>query len=76
MVLETNAINLFDDSKLYILSSCEIVGKHPNEEEANTYDIRKDTPVFMSVKKDRDLSEEYTVYLKNSNMYFRNDYTL
>ena len=62
-------------SEYLIFFSCDVVGKHPNEEEATIYDIRRDTPVFMSVKKDRNLTEFYTIYLKNCNIYFRNDYS-
>jgi hypothetical protein len=71
--------------KLYALATCralpinnfycstELVGKYPSEIEAETFDISSDIPVFMNGK---DLSENYTKYLKNSNGYFQNNYKI
>ena len=44
----------------YSYHSLEVVGKHPNQVEASTYDISRDIPVFMSVEADPDVSEEYS----------------
>ena len=54
--------------------SLEVVGKHPSQVEAETYEISRDLPVFMSVENDVDISEEYTNYLRACNTYFTNDY--
>ena len=51
------------------------MGKHPSDVEAGTYDIMRDAPVFMSVKSDPYLTDEYSNYLKKCNNYFRNDYS-
>ena len=38
--------------------------------EADTYDISRDMPVFMTVGENGDTSEGYTKYLKKCNAYF------
>ena len=52
----------------------ELVGKHPTQTEAATYDISRDLPAFISIKERQLLTDEYTKYLKNSNAYFNNMY--
>ena len=46
------------------------MGKNPSQEEADTYDISRDMPVFMTVGENSDTSEGYTKYLKKCNTYF------
>ena len=60
---------------LHTIFSCEVVGKHPSDTEAETYDIRKDVPVFLSVKDEPYVTDDYCNYLKRCNNYFRNDYS-
>jgi hypothetical protein len=52
----------------------EYVGKYPSDEEATIYEISPELPVFMCVSDDKDTSEDFTKYLKNSNTYFNNNY--
>ena len=54
--------------------SLEVVGKHPSQVEAETYEISRDLPVFMSVEDDQDISEDYTKYLRACNTYFSSNY--
>ena len=65
-------ISVYNFSYLYL--SLEVVGKHPNQVEASTYDISRDIPVFMSVEADPDVSEEYSKYLTACNTYFSLNY--
>ena len=50
------------------------MGKYPDDEEAEIYDISRDFPVFMSVADKRNNSEEYVKYLKKTNVYFEKNY--
>lgn len=50
------------------------MGKHPNETEAETYDISRDLPVFMSVGSEQTLTDGYTKYLAECNVFFENQY--
>ena len=61
--------------EIQIRCSCEVVGKHPNTDEANTYDIVNNVPVFMSVRREPDLTDDYARYLKKCSNYFRNNYS-
>jgi hypothetical protein len=52
----------------------QLVGKNPSEVQADTYDIRQDIPVFMSVAAEPDTSEAYAKYLTKCNAYFKANY--
>ena len=52
----------------------QVVGKNPSALEADTYEIRQDIPVFMSVAADQDTSEAFAKYLTKSNSYFMENY--
>ena len=58
------------------LESMTIVGKYPNNVEANTYGISKNFPVFISVEEEENISDQYCRYLKACNTYFNNQYTV
>ena len=53
-----------------------IVGKYPNNIEANTYGISENFPVFISVEEEENISDEYCTYLRACNTYFNNQYTV
>ena len=50
------------------------MGKNPSEVQADTYDIRQDIPVFMSVAAEPDTSEAFAKYLTKCNAYFKANY--
>ena len=52
----------------------QLVGKNPSEVQADTYDIRQDIPVFMSVAAEPDTSEAFAKYLTKCNAYFKANY--
>jgi len=51
-----------------------LVGKYPSLAESTKYGISVDLPVFMSVKDEENVSEEYRNYLLAINTAFMNKY--
>ena len=48
-----------------------MIGKHPSDVEAATYEIDKNVPMFISIKEDQDVSEEYNKYLRDMNNHVK-----
>ena len=58
----------------HIFFSVEIIGKHPDETQTETYDVSRDLPVFMSVSSDQNMTEGYAKYLVACNAFFESNY--